>query len=138
MLCFSILNKKRLGRYKEQRAFVTDLPQVTNNAIFFKDKPSTFILMFSLLPTFASLLLMSFVRIYKARIVDDEKHLSAFPAVVAVFFYLDYYVVKYDLCLRILSEFVLIQAQVWACDFLKELFFFFFSSSLFFFIETVQ
>ena len=54
---------------------------------------------------------MSFVRIYKARIVDDEKHLSAFPAVVVVFFYffyLDYYVIKYDLCLRILSEFVLI------------------------------
>ena len=90
---------------------MTDLPRVTNNAIFFKDKPSTFILMFSLLPNFASLLLMSFVRIYKVRIVDDEKHLSAFPAVVAVFFYffyLDYYVVKYDLCLRILSEFVLI------------------------------
>ena len=29
---------------------------------------------------------MSFVRIYKARRVDDEKHLNAFPVVVAEFF----------------------------------------------------
>ena len=43
--------------------------------------------MLALLPTFASLLLMSFVQIYKARRVDDEKHLNAFPAVVAEFFY---------------------------------------------------
>uniref|UniRef100_A0A2N9G741 Major facilitator superfamily (MFS) profile domain-containing protein n=1 Tax=Fagus sylvatica TaxID=28930 RepID=A0A2N9G741_FAGSY len=44
--------------------------------IFCKGKPSTFILMLALLPTFVSIVLMFFVRIHEANTVDDMKHLN--------------------------------------------------------------
>ncbi|KAK7844233.1 protein nuclear fusion defective 4 [Quercus suber] len=52
--------------------------------IFCKGKPSTFILMLALLPTFVSIVLMSFVRIYEANTVDDVKRLNGFPIVALI------------------------------------------------------
>ena len=49
--------------------------------IFCKGKPSTFILMLALLPTFVSIVLMFFVRIHEANTVDDMKHLNGFPII---------------------------------------------------------
>jgi MFS family permease len=46
-----------------------------------KGKPSTYLLMLALLPTFVSLMLMFLVRIYKATADDDKKHLNGFSAV---------------------------------------------------------
>lgn len=48
---------------------------------FYKDKPSTFILMLALLPTFGSLALMFLVRIYEGRTIDDRRQLNCFSAV---------------------------------------------------------
>ena len=53
-------------------------------SIFCKGKPSTFILMLALLPTFVSIVLMSFVRIYEANTVDDVKRLNGFPIVALI------------------------------------------------------
>ncbi|KAK9995933.1 hypothetical protein SO802_020619 [Lithocarpus litseifolius] len=52
--------------------------------IFCKGKPSTFILMLALLPTFVSIVLMSFVRIYEANTVDDVKRLNGFSIVALI------------------------------------------------------
>ena len=52
--------------------------------IFCKGKPSTLILMLALLPTFVSIVLMSFVRIYEANTVDDVKRLNGFPIVALI------------------------------------------------------
>ncbi|KAF5476923.1 hypothetical protein F2P56_003612 [Juglans regia] len=49
-----------------------------------KGKPSTYILMLALLPTFVSLVLMFCVRIYKATTGDDKKHLNGFSAVALI------------------------------------------------------
>ena len=52
--------------------------------IFCKGKPSALILMLALLPTFVSIVLMSFVRIYEANTVDDVKRLNGFPIVALI------------------------------------------------------
>ncbi|KAM4115077.1 hypothetical protein ACJW30_04G119900 [Castanea mollissima] len=52
--------------------------------IFCKGKPSTFILMLALLPTFVSIVLMTFVRIYEANTVDDVKRLNGFAIVALI------------------------------------------------------
>jgi hypothetical protein len=49
-----------------------------------KGKPSTYILMLALLPTFVSLMLMFLVRIYKETIDDGKKQLNGFSAVALV------------------------------------------------------
>ena len=46
--------------------------------IFRNGKPSTFILMLALLPTFVSIVLVFFVRIHEANTIDDTKHLNGF------------------------------------------------------------
>ena len=52
--------------------------------IFCEGKPSNCILMLALLPTFVSIVLMFFVRIYEANIVDDVKQLNSFPIVALI------------------------------------------------------
>ncbi|KAM4115074.1 hypothetical protein ACJW30_04G119600 [Castanea mollissima] len=52
--------------------------------IFCEGKPSTFILMLALLPTFVTIVLMFFVRIYEANTVDDVKQLNGFPIVALI------------------------------------------------------
>jgi hypothetical protein len=49
-----------------------------------KGKPSTYLLMLALLPTFVSLVLMFLVRIYKTTTGDDKKHLNGFSAVALI------------------------------------------------------
>ena len=58
------------------------------DAIFCMDKPSTFILMLALLPTFASLLLMSFVLIYKA---SKREALECFPCSCGRIFFIIFF-----------------------------------------------
>ncbi|PIM99597.1 hypothetical protein CDL12_27908 [Handroanthus impetiginosus] len=45
---------------------------------FFKNNPSSYLLLLALLPTINTLLLMGFVRIYKTNEEDEEKHLNSF------------------------------------------------------------
>ena len=52
--------------------------------IFCNGKPSTFILMLALLPTFVSIVLVFFVRIHEANTIDDTKHLNGFPVVALI------------------------------------------------------
>uniref|UniRef100_A0A2N9H392 Nodulin-like domain-containing protein n=1 Tax=Fagus sylvatica TaxID=28930 RepID=A0A2N9H392_FAGSY len=49
-----------------------------------KGKPSTYLLMLALLPTFVSLVLMFLVRIYKTTTGDDKKPLNGFSAVALI------------------------------------------------------
>ncbi|KAF5459801.1 hypothetical protein F2P56_019717 [Juglans regia] len=49
-----------------------------------KGRPSTYILMLALFPTFISLALMFFVRIYKATTGDDKRHLNGYSSVALV------------------------------------------------------
>uniref|UniRef100_A0A2N9IJP6 Nodulin-like domain-containing protein n=1 Tax=Fagus sylvatica TaxID=28930 RepID=A0A2N9IJP6_FAGSY len=51
---------------------------------FYKGDPSKFLLMLALLPTFVPLMLMLLVKIYKANIGDDKKHLNGFSAIVLI------------------------------------------------------
>uniref|UniRef100_A0A7N2MPX8 Nodulin-like domain-containing protein n=1 Tax=Quercus lobata TaxID=97700 RepID=A0A7N2MPX8_QUELO len=51
---------------------------------FYKGKPSTFLLMLAILPTFIQLVLMLLVKIYKTNTGDDKKHLNCFSAVVLI------------------------------------------------------
>ncbi|KAI3464010.1 hypothetical protein Pfo_020673 [Paulownia fortunei] len=45
---------------------------------FFKNKPSSYLLLLALLPTINSLVLMGFVRIFKTNEEDEKKHLNGF------------------------------------------------------------
>ena len=51
---------------------------------FWEGKPSTFLLILALLPTFVSLVLMFFVRIHRANTGDDKKHLNGFSTIALI------------------------------------------------------
>ncbi|KAL3655348.1 hypothetical protein CASFOL_001134 [Castilleja foliolosa] len=51
---------------------------------FFKNKPTSYLLLLSLLPAITSLLLMGFVRIFKSNEEDEKKHLNAFSFVAVI------------------------------------------------------
>ncbi|KAL5722518.1 hypothetical protein ACHQM5_006032 [Ranunculus cassubicifolius] len=50
----------------------------------FKDKPSAFLLMLSLLPTVVPLLLMSFIKVHPSNGNTDKKHLNGFSAIAMI------------------------------------------------------
>ena len=51
---------------------------------FWEGKPSIFLLMLALLPTFVTLVLMFFVRIHKSNTANDQKHLNGFTIVALI------------------------------------------------------
>ncbi|KAF5957610.1 hypothetical protein HYC85_004835 [Camellia sinensis] len=50
----------------------------------FKDKPTSFLLMLATFPTFNTLLLMCFVRIYRTSEGDEKKHLNGFSLIALI------------------------------------------------------
>lgn len=50
----------------------------------FKDKPTSFLLMLATFPTFNTLLLMCFVRIYRTNEGDEKKHLNGFSLIALI------------------------------------------------------
>ncbi|KAH7550376.1 hypothetical protein ACOSP7_024347 [Xanthoceras sorbifolium] len=73
----------------------------------FKSNPSTYLLFLALLPTFVSLLLMFFVRIYKTNSADDDKnHLNALSVVALI-------MAAYLMVLIILKN--IFNLATWAC-----------------------
>ncbi|KAK3031731.1 hypothetical protein RJ639_036611 [Escallonia herrerae] len=50
----------------------------------FQNRPTSFLLMLALLPTFNSLLLMYFVRIFSTKDIDEKKHLDGFSAIALI------------------------------------------------------
>ncbi|GMP33557.1 hypothetical protein CsSME_00006825 [Camellia sinensis var. sinensis] len=50
----------------------------------FKDKPTSFLLMLATFPTFNTLLLMCFIRIYRTSEGDEKKHLNGFSLIALI------------------------------------------------------